>query len=95
MSSTSTANNNSNPNNNADSSLTWMEWFELFQDDQRIERLQTHCQSLDNLFKACLRHRKSDSEAIEQRGLPLRSIKYFDWRGIAKDHPQVEKTCAR
>ncbi|CAJ1967572.1 unnamed protein product [Cylindrotheca closterium] len=77
------------------SSLSLMGRFAKFQDDQRLERLQTHCKSLDDLFKTCLKNRRSDSEAIEQRGLPLRSIKYFDWRGIAKDHPDVEKTCAR
>ena len=87
----------SQPNNTTESSspLSWMGRFAKFQDDQRLERLQTHCKSLDDLFKTCLKNRKSDSEAIEQRGLPLRSIKYFDWRGIAKDYPDVEKTCAR
>ena len=87
----------SNKTTNTDDSspLSWREWFGQFQDDQRIERLQTHCQSLENLYRDCLKSQKSDSEAIEQRGLPLRTIKYFDWRGIAKDHPQVEKTCAR
>lgn len=87
--------NATNESSSSSSSLTWMGRFAKFQDDQRLERLQTHCKSLDAMFKTCLKTRKSDSEAIEQRGLPLRSIKYFDWRGIAKDHPDVEKTCAR
>lgn len=87
--------NNDTTDDSSSSSLSWTEWFAKFQDDQRLERLQTHCKSLDDLFKTCLKNRKSDSEAIEHRGLPLRSIKYFDWRDIAKEHPEVEKTCAR
>mmetsp|Transcript_5255 Transcript_5255/g.12545 ORF Transcript_5255/g.12545 Transcript_5255/m.12545 type:complete len:188 (+) Transcript_5255:228-791(+) len=94
--SSSEPNNTNNTNESSSSSLSsWMEWFAKFQDDQRLERLQTHCKSLDDLFKTCLKNRKSDSDAIEHLGLPLRSIKYFDWRGIAKEYPDVEKTCAR
>eukprot|EP00980_Cylindrotheca_fusiformis_P016481 scaffold4911_cov100-Cylindrotheca_fusiformis.AAC.6 len=80
---------------------SWFEQFSTFQDEQRIERLQTHCQSLESLLKEC-RSRKnksststSTSEDLEQQGLPLRTIKYFDWRGIAKEYPQIEEYCAR
>jgi hypothetical protein len=74
---------------------SWMDQFSSFQDDQRVERLQTHCKSLERLLTNCRETGKSSSEALEQRGLPLRNIKYFDWRGIAKDHPKIEKLCTR
>lgn len=72
-----------------------MEQFSSFQDDQRVERLQTHCKSLERLLNDCRKTGKSSSEALEHRGLPLRNIKFFDWRGIANDHPEIENSCSR
>jgi hypothetical protein len=74
---------------------SWMNWFSNFQDDQRIERLQTHCHQLDELLKQCRETGKSSTEDVEGSGLPLRNIKFFDWRGITKDHPEIENACAR
>ena len=43
----------------------------------------------------CRKNGKSSSEKLEERGLALRNIKYFDWRGIAKKHPEIENLCSR
>ena len=43
----------------------------------------------------CRKSGRSSSEKLEEKGLALRNIKYFDWRGITKKHPEIETLCSR
>ena len=80
---------------NESNSTSWLERFYEFQDEQRIERLQQQCPRLEALLKNCRETGKSSSEKLEERGLALRNIKFFDWRGIAQKHPEIEDNCSR
>lgn len=79
--------NNGNSSSSSWSALlpsTWVERWNTFNDDQRVERLHI-CRQLEKVLDSCRHQNDKNPMAIENLSPGLRVMKYFKWRGILKD----------